>query len=218
MTSNIAKRNFIMTKETERLSIIETVKALENVFDRANEYFYDNELPKVVITFSPDEKRKTYGHFTTGKVWHKEDASAYEINIVCNCLENNAQVVGTMLHEMAHLYNTIHEIKDCSGNGNYYHNKKFGNTANAHGLNLEKSEKYGWTGHTLSEDGKVFLETVKDNLVGLTRDTLGMGTKKSKKSYYLYQCPCCGAKARTTKPLGLVCYECDELMIGEDDN
>ena len=55
-----------------------------------------------------------------------------------------------MLHEMAHLYNLIHEIKDVSNNG-YYHNKKFKATAEAHGLHIEHHGTYGWTVTTLTE-------------------------------------------------------------------
>ena len=47
-----------------------------------------------------------------------------------------------MLHEMAHLYNLNHGIKDVSNNG-YYHNKKFKETAEAHGLAISHHHTYG---------------------------------------------------------------------------
>lgn len=48
-----------------------------------------------------------------------------------------------MLHEMAHLYNLTHGIKDVSNN-DYYHNKKLKDTAEAHGLHIKHHPKYGW--------------------------------------------------------------------------
>ncbi len=61
------------------------------------------------------------------------------------------EVAATMLHEMAHLYNLTHGIEDVSNNG-YYHNKKFKETAEAHGLHIEKHDKYGWTITTLNAE------------------------------------------------------------------
>ena len=48
-----------------------------------------------------------------------------------------------MLHEMSHLYNLTHGIKDVSNN-DYYHNKKLKDTAEAHGLHIKHHPKYGW--------------------------------------------------------------------------
>lgn len=88
----------------KRMSIAPAIKALEGVFDKANKVFYNGELELPVITFSADDSKKTYGHITVNKVWHEGERSAYELNIVCNMLESNEQVIGTLLHEMAHEY------------------------------------------------------------------------------------------------------------------
>ena len=75
-----------------------------------------------------------------------------EINITAEYINRPiGEVAATMLHEMAHLYNLIHEIKDASNNG-YYHNKKFKATAEAHGLHIEHHGTYGWTVTTLTEE------------------------------------------------------------------
>jgi ribosomal protein S6 len=44
-------------------------------------------------------------------------------------------VAATMLHEMAHLYDLTYRIKDVRNNG-YYHNMKFKETTEAHGLHI----------------------------------------------------------------------------------
>lgn len=57
-----------------------------------------------------------------------------------------------MLHKMAHLYNLPHEIKDVN-----YHNKKFKETAEDHGLHIEHHTIYGWTITTLTEETAAWL-------------------------------------------------------------
>lgn len=57
---------------------------------------------------------------------------------------------------MAHLYNLVHDIQDVSNNG-YYHNMKFKATAEAHGLHIEKRQKYGWTVTTLAPKAEAWI-------------------------------------------------------------
>ena len=61
-----------------------------------------------------------------------------------------------MLHEMAHLYDLTHGTKDVSNNG-YYHNLKFKETAEAHGLHIKQHATYGWTITTLTEETAAWL-------------------------------------------------------------
>lgn len=204
-------------KET-KVSSADFVKAIERAFDSANKKFYNNELERPVITIAPDMKKRTYGHLTIGRVWHKGDVSKVELNIVPNMVESHLQIAGTLLHEMAHLFNLQHGIKDCSGNGNFYHNKFFGETANAHGLALPKDEKYGWCGHALNEQGKAWADSIKDDLAGLVRDTSSKVVAKKSKTYR-YVCPICGAKCYSTKRIGIICETCEEKMtcVNEDE-
>lgn len=69
-----------------------------------------------------------------------------EINIVAGTLDRPIEyTVATMLHEMCHQYNNeILNVQDCSRCGTY-HNKHFRNTALQHGLDLAKTDKYGWS-------------------------------------------------------------------------
>lgn len=197
------------TTVEKRMSIVNPVKALEGIFDKANKVFYNGELETPVITFSSDESKKSYGHITVNKVWHEGERDAYEINICCNMTESNEQVIGTLLHEMAHLYNIMHGIKDVSGARSSYHNANFQKTANEHGLNITEKTKYGYIGHELNEAGKKFADTCKADLVALKRDTLEKGGKAKRKSvFYVHVCPSCEAKARTTSRFLLICGDC----------
>lgn len=70
----------------------------------------------------------------------------YEINISTATLDRPIEeTTATLCHECAHLYALTHGIKDTSGAGNSYHNKRFKAIAEAHGLVIDHHAKYGWT-------------------------------------------------------------------------
>ncbi|MCL2082956.1 MAG: hypothetical protein FWH04_06955 [Oscillospiraceae bacterium] len=123
------------------------------------------------------------------------------------------EVCGTMLHEMAHLYNIHHGIEDVSNNG-YYHNKRFKDTAEAHGLIIEKHDKYGWTITTLTPEASVWLaEALGDDAIRASRLPEGSGSgkkgKKSKNRSIKYVCPICDTSIRATREVNVVCGDCD---------
>ena len=133
------------------------IEKLESLFSKFNEKFYAGELQRPVITVSPDAKRGAYGWCTAWKAWTDkgpeavEDVRAvkedgfYEINICAEYLSRPfGQIAETMLHEMVHLYNLQNDVQDTSRAGKY-HNKKYKAAAEAHGLNVEKDSKYGWS-------------------------------------------------------------------------
>ena len=135
-----------------------------------------------------------------------------------------------MLHEMAHLYNLIHEIKDVSNNG-YYPNKKFKATAEAHGLHIEHHGTYGWTVTTLTEETAEWLaqQPGMEDIAASRRTTLQIKTKAddddsnddgetttikggrttSKNRSIKYVCPKCGAIIRATKFVNVICGDCN---------
>ena len=115
------------------ISISEIVAKTEAMFDLFNNHFYNDELTRPAITVSPDGGRGAYGWCSVYEVWQTSGAAYREINICAEYIDRPiGEVSATMLHEMAHLYNLTHEVKDVSNNG-YYHNKKFKETAEAHG-------------------------------------------------------------------------------------
>ena len=204
----------------------ETVKMLDQLFDQLNKKFYNDEIGKPVITVMHDHTRSAYGWCTTQKIWKAGEEEFYEINICAEHLDRPiGEVAATLLHEMAHLYNLEHDIKDCSGNG-YYHNKKFKETAEAHGLVIEKVERYGWTKTSLQEDTATWLEKkVKIDKFDLVRsgarrskgaaegnkpgdDTDAEGSEPKKSKYKYYVCPVCGKKFYSIYEIKAECTEC----------
>ena len=59
--------------------------------------------------------------------------------------------IATLVHEMCHIYNNeVLNTQDCSRGGTY-HNREFKKAAEAHGLNVTRSDKYGYS-HTSPSD------------------------------------------------------------------
>ena len=60
---------------------------------------------------------------------------------------------------MVHLQNFQDNVQDTSRSGSY-HNRKFKETAEAHGLTVEKGEKYGWHKTTLNPQAEAFVKSL----------------------------------------------------------
>ena len=80
------------------------------------------------------------------------ELNKYEINISSATLDRPIEeTASTLLHEMVHEYCMETGIKDTSNNG-VYHNRRFKEQAEAHGLTVDHHEKYGWTITSPSEE------------------------------------------------------------------
>ena len=134
-----------------------------------------------------------------------------------------------MLHEMAHLYNMVHGIKDTSSQSGAYHNKRFKETAEAHGLHIEQHPKYGWTVTYPTEELLDFIifqgwQDIKMT-EGLTwADMVGTGTgsrapgnsetgapkpPRKPSSTRRWICPKCHTIIRSTKEVRVLCMDCN---------
>jgi hypothetical protein len=151
----------------------------------------------------------------------------HEINIGAGTLARPIEeVCATLLHEMVHYHNYICGIQDCS-RGNTYHNKRCKAAAEARGLIVDHSDKYGWS-HT--SPGDSLLQFCLDNdlsdilinrnefygyrVTGTgthsgTATTLPPKTSSTRK----YLCPCCGNSVRATKAVNIACLDCAEQMV-----
>lgn len=205
---------------------------LEKMFRALNTRFFAGELPECIISLK--KTPGAYGHITIDQTWTAGERTMHEINISTATLDRPIEeTAATLLHEMCHLYNIIHSIKDCSGSGNAYHNKRFKATAESHGLEIEHHHKYGWT---ITTPGLELLELVElqgwqaiQMTEGLTWwDMVGTGTgsrtpgaaegsaekpPRKPSSTRKYACPCCGQSIRATKTVNIICGDCNETMV-----
>ena len=199
---------------------------LNKIFDLLNEEFFENELSRPTITIQSTPR--AYGHFSLREdTWVSKLGGTHEINIGAGTLSRPIEeVVSTLLHEMVHYYNYERGVQDCS-RGNTYHNRKFREEAERRGLNVEHSDKYGWS-HTSPSD--LLLDFVLENDLSdilINRNEFsgfqmgGTGTHSGtpitptakKSSSRKYICPCFGTSIRATKKVNIGCLDCGVPMI-----
>ena len=200
---------------------------LNKVFDLLNAEFFEGTLSRPTITIQSTPR--AYGHFSLREdTWVSKLGGTHEINIGAGTLARPIEeVVATLLHEMIHYYNFENGVQDCS-RGNTYHNRKFKAAAEAHGLTVTHSDKYGWS-HTAP--GEALLDFILEN--GLTdilinrnefggfritgtgthSGTGGSATPARTSSTRKYICPCCGNSVRATKAVNIACLDCNERMV-----
>ena len=171
----------------------------------------------------------SHGHCSVSPVWTNNNGVAtYEINVSAEtCARPIDEVVGTLTHELTHLYNFVHSVHDVSNNG-YYHNMRFKHEAEKHGLIINKHDRYGWT---LTECNEDMLQWVIDNElqdIAVARKSpysmitiggkAGNGTgekpkTRTKSNSIKWICPCCGAIIRSTKEVNVICGDCNERFV-----
>lgn len=214
-----------------------TIEELYRMFEFFNSRFFNSELEKPVILVQTNGRHKyTLGWCTTKKVWrdHQGSESYYEITICAEYLNRSIEeIIGTLLHEMVHLNNLQFGIKDTSRSGTY-HNKKFKEVAEQKGLIIEYDKRIGWSLTKLKENTKAMIDELKPskdlfkvarrNPYTLTttsnnnEDNETEGAREMpKSSMRKYVCPTCGTIVRATKEVNIVCADCQETFIKENE-
>ena len=196
---------------------------MEKIFRVLNIDSFQGELEEPVITIQ--DTPCSYGHVSVNKIWTANQERRYELNIGATTLRRPIEeIVATMLHEMTHLYNLQHEIKDCSRSG-LYHNRKFKNEAEKHMLSIEYNEKYGWTVTKPTDELIDYVinkgwEDIMMNRGALHFPTDSSGKRKAagepgtektkaKSNSRKYVCPKCRTIIRATRVVNVVCGDCN---------
>lgn len=195
----------------EKASLKTVIGKLESLFDNFNQKFFNNELKRPVITVSPDVTKGAYGWCTSWKAW-KEDEDPdgyYEINLCAEYLNRPFEdTCETLIHEMVHLINLQNGIQDTSRSG-MYHNKKFKEVAEQHGLIVEKSSKYGFSITKLSDEAAEYIQSLDGQGFKLSRTKIPKLKTSSSSSSRKYVCPNCGTIIRATKEVRVICSDCN---------
>ena len=198
---------------------------LNKLFDLLNAEYFENTLSRPTITIQSTPR--AYGHFSLREdAWVSALGATHEINIGAGTLARPIEeVAATLLHEMVHYFNYQNGVQDCS-RGNTYHNRKFKAAAEAHGLIVTHSDKYGWS-HTAPADSLLDFILVngltdilinRNELAGFrvtgtgTHDGSGVAAPPRTSSTRKYICPCCGNSVRATKAVNIACLDCNVQM------
>lgn len=205
---------------------------LKKIFRLLNEQIFDGELDDVQVVLSNNSR--CYGYYTlnsstwVGQVGNQE-FNQHEIGISAQYLATRdiTAVVATLTHECVHHWCYLKGIKNVSRNG-YWHNKRFREAAEQHGLIVEQHPKVG---HGVTSCSERLLQFCIDNdlqefqlnrssdyyvaIGGSSSPSSGGSTATTtrRSSSYKLLCPCCGCTVRATR-LGvrLMCISCDEEM------
>jgi hypothetical protein len=133
---------------------------LYRAFDHFNKVFADNELPKPIITIQESGRRNALGWFGRGFWFDREmNGTVPEINLSAEYLARGCDgILETLLHEMAHYYNAVNDIRDCTSG--QYHNKKFKIAAEKFGLKVSRSTNRGYSATTLTKDSRAAIDSL----------------------------------------------------------
>lgn len=222
-----------MCKPRHEVTIMSAVDELQRAYKALNHKFFDDGLEKVIITIQTDTSRSAYAWISVAPVWSDRDKRSYrEINLVAEWLSRDpAEVVASLLHEMCHLENLQKGIQDCSRGGTY-HNSNFKLCAEKHGLNVEKSEKYGWVRTSPTEELRAWVKencrpgcfrycrqatyrNGKPKTTTTGADGLPTTTSRGSSNIRRYHCPACGMIVRASRDLTgkLMCVDCSEVFV-----
>lgn len=221
------------SKKKYQPNIMSAIDELQRCYRKLNAKYYGGELEDVVITIQSDPRKMAYAWITIGKAWNDKTENWYhEINMVAEYLNRDPdQVIASLLHEMAHLYNIMKGVQDCS-RGGQYHNSNFKETAENHGLIAEHDKRYGWVITKATEETKKWVsENVRSGCFRMKRGSFWADgkpkksegedggrpkvTKKGGSNIRKYVCPKCGLIIRASKDITgkVCCVECLEILI-----
>lgn len=195
------------------------IAELHKGFALLNRHLFDGALEVPAILIQNQGRRKDIlGWCSTREIWFSQDESKqlYEINITAEYVNRNpVDIMETMLHEMVHYYNYSNGIKDVS-RGGAYHNKAFKEEAELRGLVVDYDKKLGWAITSLKAETAKLIEGfgIDPKAFKIARAFEG-GT--SKKSSLKYTCPECELTVRATKKVKVLCMECTQILVSEDE-
>ena len=203
---------------------------LKKIFRLLNEQIFDGELEDVQVVLS--NSSRCYGYYTlNGSTWvgqaSGEVFNQHEIGISAQFLATRdvTSVVATICHECCHHLAFLKGIQDVSRSG-YWHNKRFKEIAEQHGLIVERHEKVGYGVTSCNErllqfcidnDLQEFqLNRSSDYYIPVGGSSPSGGTITTttrRTNSYKLLCPSCGCSVRATR-LGvqLMCISCSEEM------
>lgn len=208
------------------------ISTIEKIYNSTNEDFWGGQLPPVIVTCQSSPG--SFGHSTVSRVWRRKEDDLFELNIACEVMDFPIEeILDTVIHEQVHIYCRVHGIGEVSRNGSY-HNKKFKELAEAHGLICEYTGgAYGWNttaknndklieyalekGYTELQIARRSSRPIQIGVGGTAQQGGSRGLQQGEKrpsSTRKLICPGgCGQTVRATKKVNIICGCCMVPMI-----
>jgi predicted SprT family Zn-dependent metalloprotease len=209
-------------RPTKKDQPIDSYLTLEIAYEYFNETLFKGQLPPCLITMQ--RKNGANGYFSHERFAHHEAPDQLVDEIALNPANfegwSTAEILSTLVHEMAHLWQYHHGNPGRRG----YHNRQWAQKMWDIGLkpkSLDNAKADG-TGqkvtHTIDPRGQ-FLESCEALMeehgrTVLYRDVVGDAPRAKAKvaSKTKYTCPGCQVNAWAKPGVNLVCGDCSEPM------
>lgn len=190
----------------------QVVSQFEEIFTALNIKYFNGELKKAIITIGANKRVKMAQKFTKRSISGNTTSFGIELN-ADQLNKPIEETIGEILHEMIHEYCSENGIKDTSSQSGAYHNKRFKEQAEAHGLIAIRDEKYGWSITKPSQDLIRFIDQQGWKTMNLTGIAFTDECIDKKSSTRKWICPKCGNTIRSTKEVRVICADCMELFV-----
>lgn len=195
--------------------ITKSIVELNKIFNLLNKDYFEGKLIEPIILIQTKVKKHTLGTCSIHPIWEQKNNKndkRYEITLSGAYLNRTLEeIVTTLLHEMIHLHCSLNGIKDTSNNF-VYHNKKFKEEAEKHGLLIEKGKTVGWSYSKPNEKTIGLIKTYKidDKAFNYWRNVPIIDKPKTKTKLNKYECPNCLIKISSSKILNIICGHCNK--------
>lgn len=205
-----------------------TYEVLHAAFDHFNEELFDGRLPPAILVLH--RKRGAHGYFHANQ-WllrgeeEGTEEGLHEIALNPQTMGRDArEVLSTLAHEMAHLWDQLYGKVPASGHGPTWANKmdEIGLTPTSTGLPGGKRTGRKMM-HMIVAGGP--FDIACDTFLGWNPDAVGIFAKtaapvakKKDLSKVKHQCPDCNANVWGKLGIKVICGECDQFMapVGVD--
>lgn len=180
------------------------IEALEKIAGRIAQEFDIRSRVSLVVGASGGGTK--HGHFLADGWMGKDGEPVHEIVMTGESLERGAvPTLGTMIHELAHLYNHENDIKDVSDSGRY-HNRDFRRTAEGMGLAIEQAPRIG---HSVTSVPEETQRKFSEEIMGLDkaitawrRPPMALAASATPAKKFMFGCPECDDPVQVTKGWG----------------
>lgn len=201
---------------------MEEYTKLQTAYDWFNERLFGGSLPAVLITLV-NKSKHNLGYFSPDKFNNRSSDTKTDelaLNPANFAWRSDEQILSTLVHEQAHVWQQRYGTPSRNG----YHNKEWGAKMDAIGLTPSNTGAVGGkrTGqqmdHFIVADGPFDL-AVKELFASgyvLSWQSNHNPKKATKVSKVKYTCPSCEQKAWAKPGSSLICGECEETMLSED--